>query len=171
MSTHASAQILPNIEDLIPHRRPMLLLNAMTEITDERMVAEIVVDESCLFLRQDNTVEPAGCIEMLAQCFAGGSGLRYKSKWGYLAAMKKMVIHGTAKKGDVLTAEVRPVAQLGGIVVVEGTLCRGDELLTSGQFKIYIPEFENVDAVTNTASNTEKTDTENGANHEAQSHV
>lgn len=130
----------PPIEELIPHRKPMLLLDAITLITDDCIQAESVIGEDCLFLQENGTLEPVACMEMLAQCFAGGHCLSQKSSWGYLAAMKKMEVLGTVHKGDTVRAEVRATAQLGSIVVVEGKLYKDNDCVLQGQFKIYIPE-------------------------------
>jgi predicted hotdog family 3-hydroxylacyl-ACP dehydratase len=131
--------LLPDIESLIPHRPPMLLLHSLQSISNTSIEALAYISEECLFLREDGSLEPVALIEILAQCFAAGSGIKHKARWGYLAAMRHIVLYAQAQRGDTLRAIVRPIAQVGNVIVVEGEIMREKELLAQGQFKIFIP--------------------------------
>lgn len=126
----------------IPHRPPMLLISKLHTTTAELIEADFEITADCIFLRPDNSLEPVAYIEILAQCFAAGSGFLNQDKpitWGYLAAMRGMKIHGKAFLGETLRAKVRQLVELDGIIVVEGELFSKDTLIASGQYKIYIP--------------------------------
>lgn len=134
MNTNQETEIF----SLIPHRPPMLLIDTLHKATPEEIEAGFTITPECIFLRSDNSLEAAASLEVLAQCFATGSGI-LNVKWGYLAAMRGMKIHGKAFLGDTLRAVVRPIAELEGIIVAEGELFCKENMIASGQFKIYVP--------------------------------
>lgn len=123
---------------LIPHRPPMLLISTLRVASPEKIEAEFEITSDCIFLRSDKSLETVAFIEVLAQCFATGSGI-LNIKWGYLAALRGIKIHGKAFLGDTLRAVVRPIAELEGVIVAEGELFCKENMIASGQFKIYVP--------------------------------
>ncbi len=138
MSTNQNTEIF----SLLPHRPPLLLIDTLHSASAEVIEAGFTINSECIFLRDDNSLEEAASLEVLAQCFASGSGF-FNIKWGYLASMRGMKIHGKAFLGDTLRAVVRPIAELEGIIVAEGELFCKEKLLVSGQFKVYIPDRAN----------------------------
>lgn len=131
--------MFPAVTALLPHRRPMLLLDALTGIQANQIQAVFTVREDNIFLQGDGTLETVALLEAMAQCFAAGQGLRGsdQNRAGYLAAVRRCNITGEARLGDVLCASARAVAQVGAIVMVEGEMVRGEEKLASAEFKIY----------------------------------
>ena len=127
-----------DIFSLLPHRAPMLLIDTLHKASAEEIEASVTITPECIFLREDNSLEAAASLEILAQCFASGSGF-FNIKWGYLASMRGMKVHAKAFLGDTLRAVVRPIAELEGIIVADGELFCKEKLLVSGQFKVYIP--------------------------------
>ena len=131
--------MFPAVTTLLPHRRPMLLLDALTDVQGNQIQARFTVREDNIFLRDDGTLETVALLEAMAQCFAAGQGLRGSDQnhAGYLAAIRRCNIRGEARLGDVLCASARAVAQVGAIVMVEGEMARGEEKLATAEFKIY----------------------------------
>ena len=131
--------MFPTLTALLPHRRPMLLLDDLSGIQDKQIQAVFTVREDNIFLRSDGSLEAVALLEAMAQCFAAGHGLRGSDQnhAGYLAAVRRCNITGEAHLGDVLCASARAVAQVGAIVMVEGEMTRGEEKLASAEFKIY----------------------------------
>ncbi len=117
----------------------MLLASRLTGASKEQIEAECHIKEDCIFLDAEGILEPVALFEIMAQSFAAGSGLVYPVPWGYLAGMKRMRVFALAKAGDTLRCEVRPVAQIDSIAVIDGAVFREDECLAEGQFKIYLP--------------------------------
>ncbi len=127
------------IENYIPHRKPMLLLDTLLSIDAESMEARFTIKEDCIFLQENGTIEPVACMEILAQTFAAANGVRFPAKFGYLAAMRGMKVHGYAALGDTVLAKVRLITILGDIMVIEGALYKGEECIVEGQYKIFVP--------------------------------
>lgn len=135
MNTKQDAEIF----SLLPHRPPMLLIDVLHKTSADLIEAELTIPPDCIFLCDDNSLEKAASLEILAQCFASGSGF-FNIKFGYLVSMRGMQVHGKAFLGDTLRAIVRPIARLDEIIVAEGELFCKEKLLVSGQFKVYIPK-------------------------------
>ena len=57
------------IEDYLPHRPPMLLIDELVEVSDVRAVVRTTIKPDCVFAR-DGIVHPAAMIEFMAQCCA-----------------------------------------------------------------------------------------------------
>ena len=57
------------IEDYLPHRPPMLLIDELVEVNDTKAVVRTTIKPDCVFAR-DGVVHPAAMIEFMAQCCA-----------------------------------------------------------------------------------------------------
>ena len=82
------------IEELVPHRPPMILIDRLLEATETRAVALVRVDEGSLFLGSEGVPAYVG-IEYMAQTIAahGGYLSRQKGepvKTGFLLGTPKM---------------------------------------------------------------------------------
>ncbi len=143
MNTLRHLDILP----YLPHRAPMLMVTSLVFADKENIEAEYIISEECLFLKEDKSLEEAAFVEILAQSFAAGTGyIRNKKKLdlGFLAAMREVKILGKAFLGNTLTAKTSIIAELNGIIVVQGELyCSKDnqnkELIAVSQFKVFLP--------------------------------
>ncbi len=143
----------------------MLLLDKIVNIgaslTDEDFcIAEYRVAEDCLFLKENGRLEPVALMEIMAQSFAAGNGVTHPARFGYLASMRSMKIHGDACVGDVLRARVRLVTMMQSIMVVEGRLWKedaehGEVCLLEGQYKIFVPDASAPDTQDACASDTQ----------------
>lgn len=67
------------IEDYLPHRPPMLLIDELVEVTDIKAVVRTTIKPDCVFAR-DGIVHPAAMIEFMAQCCAILIGARPSGK-------------------------------------------------------------------------------------------
>ena len=135
---------MPNLDGIMPHRPPMRMLEEVSPAGEGRASGRMRVGDDNPFLREHGQLERAAFPEIMAQCFAAAAGARVQAAQspgeGYLAALRHIVIHEDAKKGDVLDIAVEVVAELSGVSVVAATVhCRAT-LLAEGELKIYIPE-------------------------------
>lgn len=132
-------------QDLLPHRPPLLLLDSVDAVDAGGARATLSLRPGNPFVNGQGVLERVAYAEIMAQCFAAFGADhadrtdRVGPSLGYLAALRDIHVLGDARLGDVLTAHARPTASLGGITVVEGEVWRGEELLASGQFKIFMP--------------------------------
>ncbi len=134
------------LEDLLPHRAPMLLLDKLEGFSSEAAQATMNVTEENPFVRVDGLLERAAYPELLAQCLAAGAGAARRAAGhpppnrGYLAALRHVMIYEDARLGDALRIAVRLTARLGQVMAVEGEVRKNGRLLAAGTFKVFLPE-------------------------------
>ncbi|MDH4100727.1 MAG: 3-hydroxyacyl-ACP dehydratase [Nitrospirota bacterium] len=131
-------------EKLIPHRLPIRQVERLLEFRDHSGVVEAVVNPENPLLDGNGFLDEVGLIEMLAQSFAAVQGYadRLAGKPvgdGFLVGIRKVAVDVMPRRGDRLTICIRPVGGLESFVVVDGEVRRGEELLASGNLKLWIP--------------------------------
>lgn len=132
-----------NINGLIPHQPPMLLVDRLVRLTGDEAVSETVFRPDSIFLKDDGQVEEAALFEMMAQTFAAfaaagreGSG----PSAGYLVGVKRLKIHKPALAGAPVEVRVKIVSRVENFSVVEGEARQGGQLLAAGQITVFVPE-------------------------------
>jgi len=120
------------IEDYLPHRPPMLLIDELVEVSDIRAVVRATIKPDCVFAR-DGIVHPAAMIEFMAQCCAIVSAARPSGKGprlGFIISCREVdLLVDSFAVGDKLelTADKihgqEPLAVFGCTVVRDGAVC------------------------------------------------
>ncbi|HET9989016.1 MAG TPA: hypothetical protein VFQ65_10850 [Kofleriaceae bacterium] len=120
------------IEDYLPHRPPMLLIDELVEVSDVRAVVRATIKPDCVFAR-DGIVHPAAMIEFMAQCCAIMSAVRPSDKGprlGFMISCREVdLLVDSFAVGDKLelTADKihgqEPLAVFGCTVVRDGAVC------------------------------------------------
>lgn len=113
---------IPPIAELVPHSAPMLLLDRVIEVGEDRMVCELVILPDSLFCDGQKVGAWVG-IEYMAQTIAAMAGWREKvngrdaQRIGFLLGTRKYTSHvSDFKVGDCLRIEsVREVEAENGI--------------------------------------------------------
>jgi len=137
------------LDSLIPHKPPMRLVDAFTEVTDTVGRVTATIGEDHLFLRSDKTLAPEAYCEMIAQCFAACESQRREWKGlsteggGYLASVRDFEVLGSAKVGDLLTVSSVQQDDCFGTRIVQGEVfCEGKKL-AQGTVYIFMWEGKN----------------------------
>ena len=109
-------------ELLVPHRRPICMIDRLVEYRDESCVVEALIHSGDLLVDEDGVLDRVAYMELIAQAFAAFKGyhetLHEKPvKKGFLVVVKHMECKKEA----------------------EGTVTRGDEVLASGGMTLWIP--------------------------------
>ena len=131
-------------ELLVPHRRPVCMIDRLVEYRDESCVVEALVHSGNLLVGEDGILDSVAYMELIAQAFAAFKGyhdmLHEKTvKKGFLVVVKHMECKGEAFLGDLLRINVSTVSEVGGFAIAEGTVTRDDEVLASGSLTLWIP--------------------------------
>ena len=138
--------MIHDLSAILPHRAPMLLLTSLDDFSEAEARATAALQEGNPFLRADGILERTAYAELMAQCFAAGAGAlarianRPPTAWGYLAALRDVIVHDDARLGETLAVSATIAARLGPVLVIEGEVRCAARLLATGQFKIFIPE-------------------------------
>lgn len=134
------------IEDLIPHRDRMKLIDEIADITDDQAVTRTVVSDR-LPLYGEGYVDTLIIIEMVAQTAAvhisWKKGIAKEGSGGGLLAgiknadflVERVPLH------TILTTTVKPLYSAENYTVLEGTVQADDEMI--GRVEIQVIRFEN----------------------------
>jgi predicted hotdog family 3-hydroxylacyl-ACP dehydratase len=130
-------------EGLIPHRRPMQLIDALEAFDGDTGTVSAVMEAGNPLLEEDGALAEVALLELLAQSFAAVQGYAdsfsgQPARQGFLVGVRKVSFYLRPRLGDKLEIKVRAAARLEGFAVVEGSVMRGDELLAEGNIKLWI---------------------------------
>ena len=133
---------IEQIKQIIPHREPMLMVDAITELDQEQgtvVGVKTFTGEEEFFKGHfpGNPVVPGVfLIEALAQTGAVAilSREEYLGKTGYFASWDKIKFRRKVLPGDTVTLKVQLVRIRGKIVVADGTAYVGNEKAAQGTF-------------------------------------
>lgn len=133
---------IEQIKQIIPHREPMLMVDAITEMDQQNGtvvgVKQFTGEEE--FFKghfPGNPVVPGVfLIEALAQTGAVAilSREEYRGKTGYFASWDKIKFRRKVLPGDTVTLKVQLVRIRGKIVVADGVAYVGEEKAAQGTF-------------------------------------
>jgi 3-hydroxyacyl-[acyl-carrier-protein] dehydratase len=131
-------------ERLVPHRRPVCMIDRLVEYRDESGVVEALIRSGNILVGEDGALDSVAYMELIAQAYAAFKGYRdllhgETVKKGFLVAVKHMECKGEAFLGDLLRINVATISEVGDFAVAEGTITRGDEVLASGGLTLWIP--------------------------------
>jgi predicted hotdog family 3-hydroxylacyl-ACP dehydratase len=131
------------LENLLPHRAPMLWIEALTRCTETEASATVRFKDGD-FAVEDGVVSETALVECMAQTVAAAQGQRAHdagktgaSMGGMLAAVSDFRIQGPTPIGKPLQIEVRQLKRFGPMLLVFGEVkCEG-QLIASGQLSLY----------------------------------
>jgi predicted hotdog family 3-hydroxylacyl-ACP dehydratase len=131
------------LENLLPHRPPMLWIRALTRCTDTEATATASFRDGDFAVGNGALLETA-LVECVAQTVAAAQGERAHrsgktgaSVSGMLAAVTDFRIQAQAPIGKPLQIEVRELKRFGPMMLVSGEIkCEG-QLIASGQLSLY----------------------------------
>ena len=133
----------PEIETLVPHRPPMLLIDRIVEFDiDTGMTCEAEIHEDHLFLVHDRLEAPA-LLEMIAQtaaAFLGYRGLLTGTEvhHGYLVGIQGMDFEDVAiPGGSTMRVEVKEERGRGDFGWYSGVISLGDQQACQGTIMVY----------------------------------
>ncbi len=134
------------IEKIIPHRAPMLLVDRITSLTDEEASGELDVRADAMLVQghfPGNPVMPAVFeLEAIAQVGAVAilSRPEFRGKTAYYASIDKAKFRRMVRPGDILRMTVRLTKIRGAFAVAEGAAYVGDELAAQAEIKCAVSE-------------------------------
>lgn len=132
-------------ERLIPHRKPMRLVDTLLSVDEDCGVTETVLPPDGVMADGEGKLHEVAFMEMIAQSYAAFKGYRdlvegRPAGEGFLVGVRHLEFTGRAYAGDRLLTTIRTVASFGGFAVVEGCVTRRDETVASGIIKLWLVE-------------------------------
>lgn len=131
------------IEELIPQRQPMILVDTFDGIDAEGVShTSFTVSEGNLFLEKNRLTE-CGLIEHMAQSAAARTGWECRQNGseipiGYIGAVSRFAAGRLPAVGTQLHTSLRIVQQLGNLSLAAVRIEAGNETIARGELKIYL---------------------------------
>jgi radical SAM protein with 4Fe4S-binding SPASM domain len=127
---------------VVPHKPPMLLVDSLLEVKERASVSEMTVRDDMIFVEEDGFLDEAAFPEIISQAIAAQEGFRKLGSRspeleGFLLGLKKLEIFSRARVGDTLRITVFKAARYGDFGIIEGAVYRGDELIATGELKVW----------------------------------
>jgi predicted hotdog family 3-hydroxylacyl-ACP dehydratase len=150
MST-SDSQLSVTAETLIPHRKPMCLIDRLIEFKDQGGTTEASVPFDRALVAQDGRLDPLAVAEMIAQSYAAVQGYDNSRtgqpvKRGFLVGIRKIQFRRSVFAGDLLRINVKTIGSIAGFAVVAGTVKRDQELMAEGEIKLWIQDSDPAEA-------------------------
>jgi len=139
-----------NIEELLPQRRPFIMIDRMSHFDMVFTVTEMKIIAENMFV-ENGFLSESGIIENIAQTCAARMGYINKYlcsdavKIGFIGSIKDLVIEELPKVGDELKTTVEVVSEIFAITLVNAKVDIGDRLIASCEMKISITDMETQD--------------------------
>ena len=132
-------------EKLIPHRKPVCMVDRLIEFKDQAGTVEAVVSSKNALIEDNGQLDQLAVTEMIAQACAAAKGYEGRlandpMKLGFLVGIKKLQFFGKAFLGDHLQISVRTVGAIAGFTVVESKVICNQKIIAAGKIKLWVPE-------------------------------
>lgn len=132
-------------EKVVPHRRPVCLIDHLVEYEEQSGVSEAFITAENPLVNDTGVLDSTAYVELIAQTYAAFKGyhdLIHKRpvRKGFLVAVRQMETRGESRLGDLLNVKVETISEVGDFAVARGTVTRQDEILASGNLTLWVPE-------------------------------
>ena len=138
---------LPNsdfefIGSLIPQKKPFVMVQEITEYTDDMVHSKLTITKDNLFFSEGH-FQASGIIEHQAQTVALHTGYQYhllgkEAPTGYIGAIKSVKIDKLPQLNDVLVSEAKILNEMMGVTLVEITTTVNNEIIAQSQMKTVV---------------------------------
>jgi predicted hotdog family 3-hydroxylacyl-ACP dehydratase len=134
-----------DVNTLIPHERPMRLIDRLLKAEEQSGIAEAIVQPESPLLDEDGCLEPVVMIELIAQTYAAMKGYQdlssgRSSRKGFLVGISDFHVVGRTRAGQRLRIKVETVGSTGGFALAEGEVYQEGERVAAGAIKVWVPE-------------------------------
>lgn len=136
------------VAGLLPHRAPMILLDAVLEHTADRTVCVVTIGDDALFREPGGLVPAWVGLEHMAQCVAAHAGLRARAAGdpppvGFLIGSRRVLFHAAGfAPGQALTVTAKHLwgdSGLGSFACSVHDAGTGT-VLAEGTLSVYLPK-------------------------------
>ena len=132
----------PGPEKLLPQRPPMLMIDRMISMEQNRAVTEFSIRDENIFCDK-GLFREAGVLENIAQSAAALNGYLAlqgggKVNLGYIGGIKNMEFRDLPHVGDLLNPTVEETHRVMDALVLTGTCMSGARIIATCELKVFI---------------------------------
>lgn len=134
-----------NIQDYLPHREPMLMVDTILELCHEKVITTFKIQENNIFLHH-NQLQESGLVENMAQTCSSIVGQSFFENdndtkiIGFITSIKKINIFSLPNLGTEIITKATLVSQYENICNVSCETFCNDELLGNAEINLFIQE-------------------------------
>ena len=137
-----------NIQDYLPHREPMLMVDRITEIGNKEVTTSFRIEEDNIFI-ENGKFSATGLIENIAQTCSAITGQDFSDELeghpdpgskviGFITNIKKVKIHNLPSIGDVITSRAVLKSHFGEICTIGCETFLDENLLVEAEISLFI---------------------------------
>ncbi|MEG1590502.1 hypothetical protein [Chryseobacterium sp.] len=130
------------VESLIPQKFPFVMVNSISEYSEEHLVSGFTIKEDNIFVHE-GIFQASGLIEHQAQSVALHTGYKFyllgkEAPTGYIGAIKTFEAQTLPKTGDELVSEVKIINEMMGVTLVEIITKINGEIIAKSEMKTVV---------------------------------
>lgn len=132
------------IEELIPQRAPIVMVDRLTSIEEGVSYTELEVRADNLFVER-GVLSECGLIEHIAQSAAARIGYLFRMRGeavpiGYIGSVNQFALGRLPRVGERLTTSIRVLQEVYQVSLVEAEVRSDDEVVASSRMKIFLEQ-------------------------------
>jgi predicted hotdog family 3-hydroxylacyl-ACP dehydratase len=139
-----------DIWEFAPHRPPMVWVDQILEYGANHGESLVHIKADAHYMNE-NGLRPSSCLEFIAQSYGfisichrkfTGDPVHQAPRRAFLASFKDAMfcpetLLKSVRAGDILNVRISGVRQMGPIILFQGQVHRGNELLCESQMKVF----------------------------------
>lgn len=130
------------VENLIPQKFPFVMVNSISEYSEEHLVSGFTIKEENIFVN-GGVFQASGLIEHQAQSVALHTGYKFyllgkEAPTGYIGAIKTFQAETLPKIGDQLVSEVKIINEMMGVTLVQISTTVNDQVIATSEMKTVV---------------------------------
>ncbi len=127
------------VDGLVPHRKPMLLIDRLVEFGDRCGVCESQIHEDNIWVTSEGNLSEAAYVELAAQTTAAVEAFMRNGKEikGALVGVKRFTVTGRSGVGDTLRTEIHKRYRLDKFAIIDARITKQNEIIAEGEIKIW----------------------------------
>ncbi len=133
-----------SIEELIPQRAPIVMVDRLSSIEEGVSYTELEVRADNLFVER-GVLSECGLIEHIAQSAAARIGYLFRKRGeavpiGYIGSVNQFALGRLPRVGKRLTTSIRVLQEVYQVSLVEAEVRSGEEVVASSRMKIFLEQ-------------------------------
>lgn len=130
------------LENLIPQKFPFVMVNSISEYSEEHLVSGFTIKEENIFVHE-GVFQASGLIEHQAQSVALHTGYKFyllgkEAPTGYIGAIKTFQAETLPKIGDQLVSEVKIINEMMGVTLVQISTTVNNQVIATSEMKTVV---------------------------------
>lgn len=135
------------IQNYLPHREPMLMVDEILEISPEEVSTVFQIKEDNIFLQNGHFSESGitehiaqTCSSILGQTFFVDENSEKKPLIGFISSIKKLKIYALPKVGTRLVSKAKKISEFGNICTIFCQTYCEDQLIAEAEISMFVKE-------------------------------